>query len=128
MANGIIETMAADIAEIKEMLAEMNGTPTSSKKEEEPKEKGETAAQKKAREKKEAAAAAAPDFTAEELRDKFLEVQGKHGDGPTKELITGLGYDKLAKLIADAANWQKSWDAAEEKLAEDAGDDDNGGL
>ena len=37
--------------------------------------------------------------------------------------------DKLAKLIADTANWQKYWDAAEAKLAEDAaddGDDDSG--
>ena len=42
-------------------------------------DKPETAAQKKAREKKEAEAAK-PSFTAEQLRDKFLEVQQTHGD------------------------------------------------
>lgn len=73
--------------------------------------------------------AAKPDFTAEQLRDKFLAVQEKHGDAAAKALIAECGHDKLAKLIADAPNWQKYWDAAEAKLAEDAEDeDDNGGL
>lgn len=89
--------------------------------------KGETAAQKKAREKAEAEAAK-PKFTAEELRDKYIEVQGKHGDAVTKALIAEQGHDKLAKLIADTANWQKYWDAAEAKLAEEPEGDDNGGL
>lgn len=92
-----------------------------------PAEKKETAAQKKAREKKEAEAAK-PDFTAEQLRDKFLEVQQTHGDAAAKALIKEQGHDKLANLIADAANWQKYWDAAEEKLAEEPEGDDNGGL
>lgn len=88
--------------------------------------KTETAAQKKAREKAEAEANK-PSFTAEELRDKFLEVMNKHGDAAAKELIAEAGYDKLAKLVADAPNWQKSWDLAEAKLAEEVADD-NGGL
>lgn len=92
--------------------------------------KAETAAQKKAREKAEAEAKK-PSFTAEELRDKFLEVMSKHGEPKAKELIAELGYDKLAKLIADAGNWQKSWEAAEAQLAlepEAEGEEDNGGL
>lgn len=71
---------------------------------------------------------AKPAFSAEELRDKFLEVQKMHGDQATKALIKELGHDKLANLIADADGWQKSWDAAEAKLAEAADEDDNGGL
>lgn len=89
--------------------------------------KKETAAEKKAREKAEAEAAK-PAFTAEQLRDKFLEVQQKHGDAAAKTLIKEQGHDKLANLIADAANWQKYWDAAEEKLGEEPEGDDNGGL
>ncbi len=92
-----------------------------------PAEKKETAAEKKKREAAEKKAAK-PDFTAEELRDKFLEVQQKHGDAAAKALIKDQGHDKLANLIADAANWQKYWDAAEEKLAEEPEGDDNGGL
>lgn len=87
----------------------------------------ETAAQKKAREKA-AAAAAKPAFTAEQLRDKYIEVQGKHGDVFTKGLIAEQGHDKLAKLIADSDNWQKYWDAAETALEADADDGDDGGL
>lgn len=96
-----------------------------------PAEKTETAAEKKKREaaeKKAAEKAAKPDFTAEQLRDKFIEVQQKHGDAAAKALIKEQGHEKLANLIADAANWQQYWDAAEEKLAEDAEGDDNGGL
>lgn len=92
------------------------------------KEKTETAAEKKKREAAEKKASK-PAFTAEQLRDKYLEVQREHGDAAAKELINEQGHQKLANLIADTANWQKYWDAAEEKLAEDpAGDDDNGGL
>lgn len=69
-----------------------------------------------------------PSFTAEQLRDKFLEVQQKHGDAAAKALIKEQGHEKLANLIADAANWQKYWDAAEAKLAEEPEGDDNGGL
>lgn len=96
-----------------------------------PAEKKETAAEKKKREaaeKKAAEAAAKPDFTAEQLRDKFIEVQQKHGDAVAKALIKEQGHDKLANLIADAANWQKYWDAAEAKLEEEPEGDDNGGL
>lgn len=71
-------------------------------------------------------AADKPDFTAEQLRDKFIEVQKKHGDVDAKALIAELGYDKLAKLVADTKNWQKCWDAAEAKLAEEPTDDDGG--
>lgn len=88
----------------------------------------ETAAQKKKREAAEAAAAAKPSFTAEQLRDKFIEVQGVHGDVFTKKLIAEQGHDKLAKLIADSDNWQKYWDAAEEALAAEPEADDDGGL
>ncbi len=87
----------------------------------------ETAAQKKAREKA-AAAAAKPTFTAEQLRDKYIEVQGKHGDVFTKGLIAEQGHDKLAKLIADSDNWQKYWDAAEAALESEAEEGDDGGL
>lgn len=91
---------------------------------------GETAAEKKKREAAEAKAAKAakPDFTAEQLRDKFIEVQQKHGDAAAKDLISEMGHPKLAQLIGDTANWQKYWDAAEAKLAEEPEGDDNGGL
>ena len=89
--------------------------------------KAETAAQKKAREKAEAEANK-PDFTAEQLRDKFVEVQEKHGQAAAKALIAEMGHDKLANLVGDAANWQQYWDAAETKLAEAVEGDDNGGL
>lgn len=97
----------------------------------EPADKPETAAQKKKREaaeKKAAEEAAKPDFTAEELRDKFVAVQDKHGAPAAKALIKEQGHEKLANLIADAANWQKYWDAAEAKLDEEVEGDDNGGL
>lgn len=121
---GIIEQMAADIAEIKAMLANGAGAAPAAAA-------GETAAEKKKREaaeKKAAAEAAKPSFTAEQLRDKFIAVQQKHGDAAAKALIKEQGHEKLANLIADAANWQKYWDAAEAKLAEDEEGDDNGGL
>lgn len=89
-------------------------------------DKPETAAARKKREAAEKEASK-PAFTAEQLRDKFLEVQSKHGDAVAKELISEMGHDKLAKLIADAGNWQKYWDAAEAKLAEEV-EEDNGGL
>lgn len=117
---GMIEQMAADIAEIKAMLAGGAATTAAG-------DKPETAAQKKAREKKEAEANK-PAFSAEELRDKFLAVQNKHGDAAAKALIKEQGHDKLANLVGDTANWQTSWDAAEAKLAEDVEGDDNGGL
>lgn len=121
---GILEQIAADVAEIKAALAGGAAPAATTKAADAPKE---TAAQKKAREKAEAEAAK-PSFTAEELRDKFLAVMEKHGDAAAKELIAEAGYDKLAKLVADAPNWQKSWDLAEAKLEEDAPEDDNGGL
>lgn len=115
---GMMEQMAADIAEIKAMLAGGGAAGAAPK---------ETAAQKKAREKAEAEASK-PKFTAEELRDKFLEVQQKFGDAAAKALIKEMGHEKLANLIGDAANWQQYWDAAEAKLAEEPEGDDNGGL
>lgn len=121
---GILEQIAADVAEIKAALAGGAKPAATAAAADAPKE---TAAQKKAREKAEAEANK-PSFTAEQLRDKFLAVMEKHGDVAAKELIAEAGYDKLAKLVADAPNWQKSWDLAEAKLAEDAADDDNGGL
>lgn len=89
--------------------------------------KKETAAEKKAREKAEAEANK-PTFTAEQLRDKYIEVQQKHGDAAAKALIKEMGHEKLAALIGDAPNWQQYWDAAEAKLAEEPEGDDNGGL
>lgn len=120
---GIMEQMAADIAEIKAMLAG-GAAPAASA------EKGETAAEKKKREaaEKKAAEAAKPAFSAEQLRDKFIDVQKAHGDAAAKALIKEQGHEKLANLIADTANWQKYWDAAEAKLAEEPEGDDNGGL
>lgn len=90
----------------------------------------ETAAEKKKREaaEKKAAESAKPSFTAEQLRDKYIEVQQKHGDAAAKDLISEMGHPKLAQLIGDTANWQKYWDAAEAKLAEEPEGDDNGGL
>lgn len=116
---GMIEQIAADVAEIKALLA--GGAAAA------PAEKKETAAEKKKRE-AEAAKAAKPDFNAEQLRDKFIAVQDKHGAAAAKALIKDQGHEKLANLIADSANWQKYWDAAEEKLAEEPEGDDNGGL
>jgi hypothetical protein len=110
----MIEQIAADVAAIKEMLANGAGAPAAAAA-----EKPKRAP--KAKEEK-------PSFTADQLRDKFLEVQQKHGDAAAKALIREQGHEKLANLIADAANWQKYWDAAEEKLAEEPEGDDNGGL
>lgn len=118
---GILEEIKAQNVEILALLKGGAAAAAAA-----PAEKKETAAEKKAREKAEAEAKK-PTFTAEELRDKFLEVMQKHGDATAKELIAEAGYDKLAKLVADAPNWQKSWDLAEAKLAEDVADD-NGGL
>lgn len=122
---GMIEQMAADIAEIKAMLAGGAAPAPAAAA-----EKGESAAQKKKREaeEKKAADAAKPSFSAEQLRDKFLEVQQKFGDAEAKALIKAQGHDKLANLIGDTARWQEHWDAAEEKLAEEPEGDDNGGL
>lgn len=111
---GIIEQMAADLAEIKAMLASGAAAPAAAK---ETKPKATT----KPKEEK-------PSFTAEQLRDKFIEVQKKHGDAAAKALIKDCGYEKLAMLVADTKTWQASWDAAEAKLAEEGEGDDNGGL
>lgn len=119
---GILEEIRDQNAKIIALLE--GGAAPAAKAAEAP--KAETAAAKKAREKAEAEANK-PSFTAEELRDKFLEVMNKHGDAAAKELIAEAGYDKLAKLVADAPNWQKSWDLAEAKLGEEVADD-NGGL
>ena len=118
---GMLEQIAADIAEVKAMLA-AGGAPAAAA--------GESAADKKKREaaEKKAAEANKPSFTAEQLRDKFIEVQKKFGDADAKALIKEMGHEKLANLIGDAANWQKCWDAATAKLEEEAGGDDNGGL
>lgn len=118
---GMLEQIAADVAAIKEMLANGAGAAAA------PAEKKETAAEKKKREAAEAKAAK-PDFTAEQLRDKYIEVQQTHGDAVAKALIKEQGHEKLANLIADTANWQKYWDAAQAKLDEEPEGDDNGGL
>lgn len=120
---GILEEIKAQNEEI---LALLKGGATAAPAG----EKGETAAEKKKREAAEAKAAKAakPDFTAEQLRDKYIEVQQKHGDAAAKDLIAEQGHPKLAQLIGDTANWQKYWDAAEAKLAEEPEGDDNGGL
>lgn len=109
--SGILEQI---VAQNEEILALLKAGGTAAPK------AATTAAAKKA------AAAEKPKFTAEELRDHFLEVQKKHGDQAAKELIADCGYDKLAKLIADTSTWQASWDKAEVKLAEDVADDDGG--
>jgi len=124
---GMLEQIAADVAEIKALLAggAAPAAPVESG------EKAETAAEKKKREaaeKKAAEAAAKPAFTAEQLRDKFIDVQQKFGDAAAKALIKDMGHEKLANLIADAPHWQKYWDAAEERLLDEPEGDDNGGL
>ena len=115
---GILEEIKAQNEEILSLLKAGGGAAAA---------KTETAAQKKAREKAEAEAAK-PSFNAEQLRDKFVAVQDKHGAAVAKALIADCGFTKLAELIGDAANWQNYWDKAEEKLAEDVEGDDNGGL
>lgn len=106
---GILETIQAQNEEILALL------------------KGGAAAPAKAAAKPAAAKKAdKPAFTAEQLRDKVLEVQAKHGDEAAKQLIADCGFDKLAKLVADTASWQASWDLAEAKLAEEPADDDGG--
>ena len=119
---GILEEIRDQNAEILALLK--GGAAPAAAAAEAPKE---TAAQKKAREKAEAEANK-PAFTAEQLRDLYIAVQDKHGSDATKALIKEMGFDKLANLIADAANWQQYWDAAEAKLAEAQEGDDNGGL
>lgn len=135
---GMLEQIAADVAEIKEMLAAMNAPAGAApKKESKPTEPKETAAQKKAREKAEKESAEKDDssdgqeFTAEDVRQRFLAIQSKHGDDIAKGAIAGAGYKKLAELIADAENWDKSMAYSASiletgELPEDG--DDNGGL
>lgn len=121
---GILEEIKAQNDKIIALLEGGAGTAA-------PTEKAETAAEKKKREaaeKKAAEKAAKPDFTAEQLRDKFLAVQEKHGDAAAKALIKESGHSKLADLIADASNWQKYWDAAEAAYDAEVEGDDNGGL
>lgn len=108
MADGILERIEAQNAEILALLKGGAAPKTTTK-----------AAAK--------AAPAKPAFTAEQLRDKYIEVQKKHGDAEAKALITEAGYTKLAELVGDADKWQNSWDLAEAKLAEEPADD-NGGL
>lgn len=111
---GMMEQMAADIAEIKTMLA--GGAASAAKAE----TKAKPAAKPKAEEK------AKPAFSAEQLRDQFIAVQKKHGDAEAKALIAECGFEKLANLVADTDNWQAHWDAATAKLEDDAGGDDDG--
>lgn len=120
---GILEEIKAQNDEI---LALLKGGAAPAKAE----ATGETAAEKKKREAAEAKAAKAakPEFTAEQLRDKYIEVQQTHGDAAAKDLISEMGHPKLAQLIGDTANWQKYWDAAVAKLEEAPEGDDNGGL
>jgi hypothetical protein len=122
---GILEEILAGQKEILSAL-EALGAPAGSTSA----PSGETAAEKKKREAAEAKAkkAAKPDFNAEQLRDKFLEVQKKHGDAAAKALITENGHAKLADLIGDTDGWQKAWDSAVAKLEEEPEGDDNGGL
>ncbi len=110
MSDGILERIEAKQDEILALLKAGGGKPATTAK-------AATAAKKDK-----------PAFTAEQLRDKFLEVQKKFGDAAAKELITEAGFDKLAKLVADTDKWQASWDLAEAKLAEEAPGDDDGGL
>ncbi len=128
---GMFESMAADVAQIKQMLEAMQSPAGAAKPAE---AAGETAAQKKAREKKEAAAAAAAaeegksDFTAEDVRGRFLAIQSAHGDDVAKSAIGALGYKKLAEVIADAENWDTIMEKSASILETGETDDDNGGL
>lgn len=118
--TGVIEQIAADVAAIKAILEGGAAvSPAADKK--------ETAAERKKREAAEVKASK-PDFTAEQLRDKYIAVQETHGAAVAKALIKEMGFDKLANLVGDAPNWQQYWDAAEAKLAEEPEGDDNGGL
>lgn len=122
---GILEQIAADLAEVKERLNALEGGKASGGKAS-GKASGKAADKDKAKD--DAAEVEKPDFTAEDLRQKFLAVQSKHGDDVAKSLIGELGYSKLAELIADTENWQKAMDAATAKLEEEPEGDDNGGL
>lgn len=109
MSEGILERIEA---KLDQLLAGGGGKatttkPAAAKKEEKP---------------------AKPDFTPEQLRDKYLEVQKVHGDAAAKALITEAGFNKLAELVGDSDKWQASWDLAVAKLAEEPAGDDNGGL
>lgn len=124
---GMLEQIAADVAEMKEMLAAMNA-PAGSAEESKPKTTTKPKATKpKAEPKKDEKPKS--DHTAEDVRNKFLALQSAKGDDVAKGVITDLGYKKLAELIADAENWDKAVEAAQAALdAEDAEEDDNGGL
>lgn len=63
-----------------------------------------------------------PTFSAEDLKNKYVEVQKSKGEAVAKQLIKDMGFEKLAVLIADTANWQKYMDAAVAKLAEEEDD------
>lgn len=132
---GMLESMAADVAEIKQMLAEM-AAPAGSKPATESKDKPETAAQKKAREKAEKDAAKKDEkpetgFTAEDVRSRFLAIQSAHGDDVAKAAIASFGHSKLAQVIADAENWDSIMEKSATILETgEVGEDeeDNGGL
>jgi len=135
---GMIEQILENQDKIMAMLAEMQGGTKESK----PAEKAKPAAKPKATDKA-APKKAAPkkeepaesDFTAEDVRQRFLAIQGEHGDDVAKAAIQHFGKKKLAEIIGDAESWDNVMEVSASILEtgeipeeDEAEEEDNGGL
>lgn len=74
-------------------------------------------------------AAAKPKYTAEQVKGKFQELRANEAIGapPLKELITTLGHDDLAALLATPASFDAAYaglEAIEAGATETAAEDD----
>lgn len=67
-------------------------------------------------------------FTAEQVRDKFIELKDATDEATAKSTIEAQGVKKLAELVADPSKWDAAMAAAQEKIDEAANGDDDGGL
>lgn len=67
------------------------------------------------------------EFTAEQVRDKFIALKDATDEATAKATIEAQGVKKLAELVADPSKWDAAMAAADAAI-EAAGDDGDGGL
>ena len=53
---------------------------------------------------------------ARHVEEKFKELQAAKGTDVARALITKLGYQKLAQILADEEGWQTAYEEAREAL------------
>ncbi len=66
-------------------------------------------------------------FTAEQVRDKFIALKDATDEATARSTIEAQGVKRLAELVADPSKWDAAMAAADEAI-EAAGGDDDGGL